>query len=361
MDRKTIFLVDDDVTNLSLGKNALAASYNVFTLNSGARLLKMLEKHLPDLILLDIEMPEMGGYEVIKAIKRNKTTEHIPVIFLTAKSDAASELEGLSLGAIDYIIKPFSPPLLLKRLEVHLLVAAQKRELRHYNDNLLEMVKAKTNTVVELQNAVLKAIAELVEFRDDTTGGHIERTQSYLGILLNALLEQGLYQEQVSAWDIELVLQSAQLHDVGKIAIEDSILLKAGKLTEEEFAKVKEHAAFGEKVIEKIKKTTTEQAFLEHAGILAATHHERWDGSGYPRGLKGKEIPLLGRAMAIADVYDALVSARPYKKALSHQEAVRIILEGRGSHFDPVLVDVFEQVADQFALSAKNPARYQPW
>ena len=355
MDRKTIFLVDDDLTNLTIGKNALAESYNVFTLNSGARLLKMLEKHIPDLILLDVAMPEMSGYETIKAIKRNKTTARIPVIFLTAKSDASSELEGLSLGAIDYIIKPFSPPLLRKRLEVHLLVETQKQELRHYNDNLLAMVAAKTKTVVELQNAVLKTIAELVEFRDDTTGGHIERTQGYLGILLNALLKKGLYPEEVSGWDIELVLQSAQLHDVGKIAIADSILLKPGKLNEEEFAKVKEHTTFGEKIIEKIKKTTTEQAFLEYAGILVAAHHERWDGNGYPRGLKGEEIPLLGRIMAIADVYDALVSNRPYKKALSHQEARRIMLEGRGRHFDPVLVDVFEQVAEQFALSANNP------
>jgi putative two-component system response regulator len=354
--RKTVFLVDDNVTNLTLGKNALSAHYNVFTLNSGARLLKMLEKNVPDIILLDVDMPEMDGYEVIKILKGKKETAYIPVIFLTAKTDGESELEGLSLGAIDYIMKPFSPLLLRKRIEVHLLVESQRLELLDYNKNLQAMVDNKTRMVVELKNAILKTMAELVECRDDITGGHIERTQNYLGVLIDALQRYGVYKDEIAPWDIGLVLQSAQLHDVGKISIQDSILQKPGKLTDDEFEKIKEHTTFGVKIIDKIKRQTTEQAFLDHARVLVSAHHEKWDGSGYPRGLKGNEIPLLGRLMAIVDVYDALVSERPYKKAFSHEGAVQIIRNGKGTHFDPVLVDLFVMVSDEFRKAAANAA-----
>jgi putative two-component system response regulator len=346
--RKTVFLVDDNVTNLTLGKNALAAHYNVFTLNSGARLLKLLEKNVPDIILLDVDMPEMNGYEVIKILKSKKETAYIPVVFLTAKTDGESELEGLSLGAIDYIMKPFSPLLLQKRIEVHLLVEAQRLELLDYNKNLQVMVDNKTKMVVELKNAILKTMAELVECRDDITGGHIERTQNYLGVLIDALQRYGVYKDEIAPWDIGLVLQSAQLHDVGKISIEDNILNKPGKLTDDEFEKIKEHTTFGVKIIDRIRRQTSEQAFLDHARVLVSAHHEKWDGSGYPRGLKGEEIPLLGRLMAIVDVYDALVSERPYKKAFPHEDAVQIIRNGKGTHFDPVLVDLFIMVSDEF-------------
>jgi len=353
-ERKTIFLVDDNLTNLTVGKAALTEHYNVFTLNSGEKLLKMLEKNIPDLILLDIEMPEMNGYDVIKIIKSKEKTKHIPVIFLTARDDVEGELEGLSLGAIDYITKPFSPTLLLKRIETHLLVELQKKELVNYNHNLEEMVEKKTKSVLELQNAILKTVAELVEFRDNVTGGHIERTTSYLGVLLDALSVVGLYEEEMAPWDLKLVLQSAQLHDVGKIAVRDSILQKPGKLTDEEFDEIKKHTTFGKEIIEKIKRKTSEKTFLEHAEIFAATHHEKWDGSGYPKGLKGDSIPLQGRLMAIADVYDALVSDRPYKKAFLHEEAVKIISDGKGTHFEPILVDLFLKVADEFNNIAKS-------
>jgi putative two-component system response regulator len=353
-ERKTIFLVDDNLTNLTVGKVTLTEHYNVFTLNSGEKLLKMLEKTIPDLILLDIEMPEMNGYDVIKIIKNKNETKHIPVIFLTARNDVEGELEGLSLGAIDYITKPFSPPLLVKHIETHLLIETQKKELINYNNNLQEMVEKKTKSVLELQNAILKTMAELVEFRDDITGGHIERTTSYLGVLLDALSVLNLYEKEIASWDLKLILQSAQLHDVGKIAVPDNILQKPGKLTVEEFDEIKKHAAFGKEIIEKIKKKTSERAFLEHAEIFAATHHEKWDGSGYPKGLKGKDIPLQGRLMAIADVYDALVSDRPYKKSFTHEKAVDIILQGKGTHFEPILVDLFLKVSDEFNSIAKS-------
>jgi len=346
-DRKTIYLVDDNVTNLTLGKNTLAGHYKVFTMNSGASLLKFLEKNIPDLILLDVEMPEMNGYEAIKIIKSKRETKDIPVIFLTAKTDGDSELKGLSLGAIDYITKPFSPSLLLKRMETHL-------KLANYNKHLQEIVMAKTRSVLELQSAILKAMAELVENRDDITGKHVERTQNYLSLLIGALLMRGLFAEEMHNWNIDWVLKSSQLHDVGKIAVKDEILKKNGDLTEEEFTEIKKHPHCGEEIIEKIKRSTTEHEFLEHAKIFAATHHEKWNGSGYPKGLKGEEIPLQGRLMAIADVYDALVSERPYKKPYTHEEAVDIIKKGRGSHFDPDLVDVFLEISDKFNKIANS-------
>ena len=293
-------------------------------------------------------MPEMDGYEAIKRIKSNPDTKNVPIVFLTAKTEAANELEGLSLGAIDYITKPFSPPLLLKRIEVHLLVEEQKNELKNYNENLMEMVKEKTKTVVNLQNAILKTVAEMVECRDDITGAHIERTQNYLQTLLEKIIEKGLYKDQVSSWDINIFVQSSQLHDVGKIMIKDSILQKPGKLTPEEFEEMKAHTIFGEMIINKISKSAVEDVFLRHAKVFAISHHEKWDGTGYPVGLAGEDIPLEGRLMAIADVYDALVSSRPYKKAFSHEKAVEIICEGKGSHFDPTLIDVFLSVEDKF-------------
>ena len=349
MERKTIFIVDDDHTNLMAVRGVLETQYDVLTLGSGERLLKTLDKKIPDLIILDIEMPDMNGYDTIRALKAKEETADIPVIFLTAKTGDEAELEGLSLGAMDYITKPAPPPpLLLKRIELHLLVESQKRELKRFNVNLQDMVAAKTKSVLELQSAVLKTISELVECRDDATGGHIERTTQYLGILLNALLSRGEFKDKLSTQNMDLLLQSAQLHDVGKIAVKDSILKKTDKLTPEEFEEIKTHASFGAEIIEKIKKNTTEKSFLEYAQVFAATHHERWDGTGYPLGLKGEEIPLEGRLMAIADVYDALVSDRPYKKAFSHEMAVEIIKDGRGTHFDPSLADLFVEVSDEF-------------
>jgi putative two-component system response regulator len=231
-------------------------------------------------------------------------------------------------------------------------MAAQKKQLKDYNDNLQKMVKQRTEQVIELQNAVLKTVAELVEFRDSITGGHIERTQSYLKLLVDKLLQERIYWEEVSQWHQEFLIPSAQLHDVGKIGIPDSILNKPGRLTPEEFEIMKKHASIGEMAIDEIMKITKEHDFLSHARIFAGTHHEKWDGSGYPRGLKGIDIPLQGRLMAIADVYDALIAERPYKKPMSTGEAKKIILEGKGSHFDPVLTDLYETLSDEFARIA---------
>jgi putative two-component system response regulator len=346
-----LILVDDNPANLRTGKNVLSEKYEVYTAPSAAKLFDLLKDIKPAMILLDIEMPEMNGYEAIKILKAGEDTKEIPVIFLTGKTDTENELEGLDLGAIDYITKPFVPPLLLKRIEVHLLVEAQKKtlevqqkELKNFNDNLQKMVDDKTKTVLELQDAILKTVADLVESRDDITGGHIERTQRGVGLLIDALREHPEYGKEIAEWDLKLLLQSSQLHDVGKIAISDRILQKPGRLDSGEFEEMKKHAAFGVQIIEKIEASTSASDFLKYAKIFAGTHHEKWDGSGYPRGLKGGEIPIQGRIMALADVYDALVSERPYKKPFSHAEAVKIIQNSRGTHFDPALADIFVAV-----------------
>jgi putative two-component system response regulator len=347
--RHKIMLVDDNMANLALGKNMLKVAYEVYAVPSAEKLFEILQNVLPDLILLDIMMPEMNGYEAIRKLKGDERLADIPVIFLTSQSDEGSELEGLSLGAIDYVTKPFSAPLLLKRIENHLLIVSQKKELKNYNDNLEEMVRQKTRQVYDLQSSVLSALAEMMEFRDNLTGGHVYRTQMYLKLLVDKLIEEKIYSDEVAAWDLNFLVPSAQLHDVGKIAISDAILKKPGKLTKDEFEEMKKHVIVGVEAIEKIESGMAENAFLRHARIIAGTHHEKWNGSGYPKGLKGKEIPLEGQLMAIADVYDALISERPYKKPLAPEEAERLIEESRGIHFDPVLVDVFHSVAPRLA------------
>jgi putative two-component system response regulator len=348
--RYKIIMVDDNMAILSMGRTMLKSSYEVYPAPSAEKFFEVIKSGVtPDLILLDVEMPEMNGYEVMKKIKADANLAEIPVIFLTAKSDETSELEGFNLGAADYISKPFSAPLLLRRIANQLLIAQQKKDLKDYADNLEKKVRDKTKEVFNLQNAVLTTVADLVEYRDKQTGGHINRTQLYLKALTEELVREGPYADEIAKWDMDFFLPSAQLHDVGKIAISDLILNKPGKLTPEEFEIMKTHVAVGVEAIEGIMKRTEEHAFLHHALLITATHHEKWDGTGYPKGLQGNDIPLEGRLMAIADVYDALISDRPYKKSFTHEEACKIIEEGAGTHFDPVLVEVFKNVKNEFA------------
>ena len=346
--REIIIMVDDDVINLTVARNNLIGKYDVVTVPSGKKLFGILERVTPDLILLDIEMPDMDGYEAIKKLKSTGKTAHIPVIFLTAKIDPHDEVMGLNLGAVDYITKPFSKELLIKRIELHILLEKQKKELMKYSLNLESEVDKKSRTVIELQVAILKTVAELVESRDKITGGHIERTQMYLRMLVEYMLEHGVYTEELLTWDIDLFILSSQLHDVGKISIKDDILMKPGVLTGEEFEEMKKHAEFGVNIIRKIEENTTENAFLQYAEVMAGSHHEKWNGTGYPYGRKGYEIPLMGRLMAIVDVYDALTNDRPYKKAFSHEKAVEIIREGLGTHFDPLIAEIFIKHEKEF-------------
>jgi len=359
--RYKIFLVDDNIINLDACRKMLRAFHEVYPAPSAVKLFKILEKVLPDLILLDIDMPDINGFEVIKKLKADSRYSDIPVIFLTANGDNSTELEGFDLGAADFVSKPFSAPILLKRIENQLLIIRQKRDLlasqeivRDYAENLEEKVQKKTAEVSSLQNTILTTIANLVEFRDELTGSHITRTQLYLKALISEMLSRNVYREEVGGWNLEFFLHSALLHDVGKIAITDVILNKPGKLTKSEFDIIKEHVLAGVEVINNILSNTKEHDFLRHALAITGTHHEKWDGSGYPLGLSGENIPLEGRLMAIADVYDALISERPYKKAMDHNVAVNIIKEGSGTHFDPSLVDIFLNVSDELAQISRD-------
>jgi putative two-component system response regulator len=348
--RKKVIMVDDNIINLTLGKSILSQQYDIFTAPSAEKLFKLLEMVKPDILLLDIEMPDMNGYEVIKRLKAVKETANIPVIFLTIRNDNSSELEGLTLGAVDYITKPFSPTLLLKRIEMHLLLESQKNTLRVYNKELERLVVKKTETIFSMQNAMLNTVIDLIEFRNVSNKGHLRRTYHYLKILAEAMLESGLYHEETMKWDdLETMIQSSQLHDIGKISVSESILLKAGKLTGAEFEEMKKHTVYGVEIIEKLEEDAPDYEFFKYAKLFAGTHHERWDGAGYPYGLAREAIPIQGRLMAIADVYDALVSQRPYNlQRQSHGEVVRCIKDGGGTQFDPELIDLFLVVSDDF-------------
>jgi putative two-component system response regulator len=340
-------LVDDDPVHLNTGKDILKNLYNIFPIPSGKKLFELLEKVSPDLILLDIEMPEMDGYEVIKKLKADGKTADIPVIFLSAHIDPSHELEGLGLGAVDYVFKPFSPILLIRRIENHIIIASQRRGLKKGNEDF------RAKAAAEPQNAILNALVELIEFPHNEPEGHGIRIQKYISLLTDRLMSAKIYTGETAGWDPASLIPASLLHDLGKIRIDHSLLYKPGKYGPEEFELVKNHAGWGREIIESIEKGTTEYSLLYHAKIFAASHHEKWDGAGYPLGLKGLDIPLEGRLMAIADVYDALISKRPYKDPLPPEEAKQIILSERGLHFDPLLTDVFEDLSEQFAEIAK--------
>ncbi len=352
--RKRIFIVDDNAANLIIGKNLLKDLYEVYPLSSAEKLFEMMNKVLPDLILLDINMPVTDGYEVLKKLKAVPRFSDVPVIFLTAKNDEKSELYGFGLGAVDYVSKPFSPPLLKKRIENQLTILKQRQTIQHHADDLMEIVQEKTLNIFKLQNAILSTVADLVEFRDGATGGHIVRTQCYMEVMLRAMIEKGIYTDQITDWNLDFILSSAQLHDVGKVAILDSILNKPGPLTTAEYETMKTHVPIGADIVRRIIQKAPDHSFLSHALKIVEAHHEKWDGTGYPAGLKGTEIPLEGRLMAVADVYDALVSWRPYKEAFSPQEAKEIIKNGSNTHFDPVLVNIFLDAESEFSDIAQR-------
>ena len=351
--RKKIMLVDDNVANLATGRHFLKPFYDVYTASSAALMFEILEKVLPDLILLDVDMPQMDGHEAMRRLKRARRFSAVPVIFLTALSDEQRELRGFDLGAVDYVSKPFSPPRLLRRIENHLLILRQQAIIRRHAEDLEGLVRRKTGEVFSLQNAMLETMAELAEYRGRFAGGQGAFTPLYVKAMLDEMQGDPLYAEEISSWDMTFLLPSVQLHDVGKIAIPDSILNKPEPLSPEEFAIMKTHVGTGVDVVERIKARIPDHSFMRHARRIVEAHHEKWDGTGYPGGLKGEDIPLEGRLTAFADVYDALVSWRPYRrKAYSHEEAVEIMRDGSGSHFDPSLMEIFLRVEDEFRHAA---------
>jgi len=339
--KKTIFVVDDNEINLAIVKAALSEEYNVVTMNSGKKLFEFLQRATPHLILLDIDMPIMDGFDILKKLKALRKYTHIPVIFLTGTQDAVIETNAFNNGIVDFVRKPFDAAALISRLNQHI--------------NTSQLIRERAIKFSRSNEALLYVLADIVESRDSFTGGHLERTAQYITILAHEMNKNGIYSADLTKWDVSKLAISALLHDIGKIAIPDSILNKPGKLTAEEYEIVKTHAIKGEVLIDKIlSKFDDEDMLLYNAKMFALYHHERWDGNGYPYGLKHEEIPIQGRIMAIVDVYDALTTKRPYKHMFEHEEALKIILEGSGTQFDPLIVDSFYTMRNEIKVINEN-------
>ncbi len=339
---KRILVVDDVPANIRALNEILARDYRISIATSGRDALDVIAREMPDLILLDIMMPEMDGYQVCHALKADPATREIPIIFVTAMGETEDEARGLELGAIDYITKPISPAIVRARVHNHL-------KLKMYQNHLENLIAEGVRELELTRDVTIYSMAVLAEFRDPETGGHISRTQNYVRLLADHLRAHPLYCQFIDTQEtVTLLYKSAPLHDIGKVGIKDSILLKPDKLTHEEFDEMKLHAVYGHDALQSVETRLGSNSFLRYAKIIAHTHHERWDGSGYPRGLVGEAIPVPGRLMAIADVYDALISKRCYKPAFSHEKAVEIIRQGKNSHFEPELTEVFLQLHEKF-------------
>ena len=348
--RKRIILVDNQITNLLIGKEVLGNHFDVLTVPSGEKLFQALDFFWPDVVLLDVDLQGMNGFQILQKLKSGYHTADIPVIFLSARDDPASHALGLRLGAADFVVKPYLPALLVHLIKRHLLMAAQQQQIRHYENVVRQSAAKQCAPAFGLQDKLLDTLVFLSENNNCILGTPRAGTlRGYLSAMIGEMHQNGIYRNELSIWNDASFIVSAQLHDIGKIVVRDAILRKPGKLTAEEFEAVKNHTIFGVKVIERIERDKGQMVFLDNAKLFAGTHHERWDGSGYPLGLSEQAIPLQGRLLAIADVYDALVSERPYKQPLSHAAARKVIAEGKGTHFDPLLTEVFLSVSDQFA------------
>jgi len=355
IDKPIILVVDDKPENVDILNATLRKDYRVKVALDGEKALEVVgAEEPPDLILLDIMMPGMDGYEVCRRLKASAITKKIPVIFVTAKGEIADEALGFKVGAVDYITKPISLPIVRARVKTH---------LERYNQNrmLEERVKERTQELVHTQEVTILGMATLAEYRDNETGGHIMRTQRYVRVLAEHLAGHLNFRDFLDEETIDLLYKSAPLHDIGKVGIPDCILLKPGRLTSEEFEEMKQHIIYGRDAIVKSEKalgSSTTTSFLRFAREIAYTHHEKWDGSGYTQGLVGEDIPISGRLMAVADVYDALISKRVYKPPFHHKKAVAIIVEEKGKHFDPDMVDAFLELEEEFRQIALEFADY---
>lgn len=353
-DRPTILVVDDTPDNLTLISSLLKDAYRVKVANSGAKALKFVQgDNKPDLILLDIMMPGLSGYDVIKELKAHAETRGIPVIFLTAMSEAADERKGLELGAADYITKPISPPIVLARVKTQLQNKAATDFLKDQNSFLEGEVAKRTRELSAIQDVTILAMASLAETRDSDTGNHIRRVQFYAKALAEKLKTHPRFTHYLTERTIDLLFKSAPLHDIGKVGIPDRILLKPGRLTADEYEIMKTHTTLGRQAIEHAERQLGIQVdFLRLAKEIAYYHQEKWNGSGYPTGVGGDDIPISARLIALADVFDALISRRVYKAGMPHQEAVEVIKASKGTHFDPDVVDAFVAVQSEFAAIA---------
>ena len=342
--KKQILIVDDTSSNIDTLMAVLGDEYDLRVAVDGETALQAVQQaYLPDLILLDIMMPGMDGYEVCTRLKSSSRTRGIGIIFLTALAESSEQEKGLSLGAEDYITKPFDPAIVRARVRTQL-------ELKSYRDHLEEQVALRTDQLAQAQEATIASMAIMAEFRDPETGGHIQRTKSYVRTLATEISQND--PELITEDMVEILYQAAPLHDIGKVAIPDAILLKPGRLNAEEFTIMEKHTIYGSKAIRRTETIHGRNELLRVAAEIAEFHHEKWDGSGYPHGRKGRAIPICARLMTVADVYDALISKRPYKEALSHEQAVKTILEGDGythpDHFDPQMLACFESIHPKF-------------
>ena len=350
--RPTILIVDDQPENLTVLGELLEQDYRVRIASSGSRALRAAASSpRPDLILLDVMMPEMDGHEVLRHLHSDPATHDIPVIFVTAMDDARDEEIGFELGAMDYITKPIKPAIVLARVRTQIQLKQAQDTLQAHNIDLGTEVKRRIRDNRIIEDVAMRALASLAETRDNETGNHIRRTQGYVQLLAHNLAQHASYRSTLTIDTIDMLVKAAPLHDIGKVGIPDHILNKPGPLDKDEWKIMQQHTVIGAKSIERAmsgESDHTPLAFLHVAMDIAYWHHEKWDGSGYPDGLRGENIPLSARLMALADVFDALISRRVYKPAFSHDEAKRIIVEQGGSHFDPVLVDIFVERFEEF-------------
>jgi putative two-component system response regulator len=348
--RDTVLVIDDSPEILGVVNELLKSDYRLKAANGGEKGLRLAAADpKPDIILLDIMMPDLSGHEVCRRLKAERSTRDIPVIFLTAMNNEADEETGFALGAVDYIAKPISGPILLARVKTQLVMKRAADFIKDKNVFLVGEVSKRAKEMEFVQDVTILALASLAETRDNETGNHLRRTQRYVRALAEHLQRHPHFSLVLTRTNIEIICKSAPLHDIGKVGIPDHILLKAGKLTAEEFEVMKTHTTLGREAMEKAEQEMGRSApFLAFAKEIAHSHQEKWDGSGYPEGLAGDRIPISARLMAVADVYDALISTRPYKTPMTHEEASAILAGGRGTHFDPDIVDAFLDLRHEF-------------
>ncbi len=347
----SIVIVDDTPENLKVLSGMLKEKgYEIRPVLNGKQALQVIHNKPPDLILLDINMPNMNGYEVCETLKKEDAFKNIPIIFISALSESLDKVRAFSVGGVDYITKPFQLEEVNARVETHL-------RLSRLMNNLESLVEQKVKEISDSQTATILAMARLAQSRDDSTGTHLERVSGYCQLIAKGLANLPQYQELINVHFIDLIQAASSLHDIGKVGIPDSILLKEGKLTSEEYEIMKLHSTIGSKTLEDVYRYYPQNEFVKMGIEIARWHHEKWDGSGYPDQLVGEAIPLTARIMALADVYDALKSERCYKKALSHDACVKIISQDGGKYFDPVIVEIFRSCHEEIHLNWK---KYHP-
>ena len=337
----SILAVDDTKYNIDLLVDALGDQYDLSVAMNGSSALQLAATTPPDLILLDIMMPGMDGFEVLRRLKADRTTREIPVIFLTALSEIGDKARGFELGAVDYITKPFQIEEVKARVNTHLKLRQTQNALQQFNDRLQDMVAQQVEEIARSQQAMIFALAKLSHTRDDDTGLHLERVQHQCKILATELAAIPPFSEVITSQFIDAIYHASPLHDVGKVGIADSILLKPGKLNEEEFLVMKSHTTIGAATLESVHQQYPHNAFVEMGIDIARHHHERWDGSGYPKGLAERDICLEARILAVADCYDAMTQGRPYRKEMSQAEAVAELKCQAGKQYDPMVVRIF--------------------